>query len=79
MPNRGIHYRNTLRGLSKGDVLEFVCGRCGRVGVVTLLQLVRRRIPLDTCFDWLSARSFCRQCGRHDIGNRVRIRGRSEN
>jgi predicted RNA-binding protein with PUA-like domain len=74
MPNPGIHYRNRLRALKKGEVLEFECGRCHRTGVVTLLQLVRLKLPPDTCFDELARRSYCRYCGRGHMNNRVRVR-----
>jgi ribosomal protein S27AE len=74
MPNPRIRNWKPLSGLKKGEVLEFECGRCGRTGLVTLLQLIRRKISLDTPIEDLVRKSFCKRCGRPDLRNRVRIR-----
>ena len=48
MPNPRIRNWSPISTLKKGEVLEFECGRCHRTGMVTLLQLVRRNISLET-------------------------------
>jgi hypothetical protein len=74
MPNPRIRNWKPLSSLKKGEVLEFECGRCGRTGLVTLLQLIRRNISLETPIEEVLRKSFCTRCGRPDPGNRVRIR-----
>ncbi len=56
------------------EVLEFECGRCGRTGMVTPLQLIRRNIGLDTPIEAILQKSFCQRCGRPHPQNRVRVR-----
>jgi predicted RNA-binding protein with PUA-like domain len=73
VPNLGIHYRDTLRSLRKGECREFECGRCRRVGLVTLLQLVRLKYPPDTPFVDIERNSYCRRCGRGHWLNKVRV------
>jgi len=74
MPNPRIRNWKPLSSLKKGEVLEFECGRCGRTGLVTLLQLVHRNIGLETSIEDLARKSFCVRCGRPDQRNRVRVR-----
>jgi ribosomal protein S27AE len=74
MPNPPIRLWETLATLKKGQLLEFECGRCGRTALVTLLQLVRRNIGLDTPIERIRQKSFCKRCGRPDPKNRVRVR-----
>jgi ribosomal protein S27AE len=72
MPNPQI--KPTLRLVKTSEVLELECGRCHRTALVTLLQLARRNIDLDTTLDVLAHRSFCQRCGHGHPGNKVRIR-----
>jgi hypothetical protein len=74
MPNLRTRNWKPLSSLKKGEVLEFECGRCHRTGLVTLLQLIRRNISLDTPIDELARKSFCKRCGWPDRRNRVRVR-----
>ena len=74
MPNPPFRSTKTLRTLRKGEILEFECGQCGRTGLVSLLDLVRRRVPLDTRIEDLAHRAACRRCGKHPRPNRVRVR-----
>jgi hypothetical protein len=74
MPNARIRHWKPLSSLKKGEVLEFECGRCRRTGLVTLLQLVRRNISMETPIEFILQKSFCQRCGRPHPDNRVRIR-----
>jgi ribosomal protein S27AE len=74
MPNPRIRNWKPLSTLKKGEVLEFECGRCHRTALVTLLQLVRRNVTLETPIEEILRRSFCQRCGRPDPRNRVRVR-----
>ncbi|MDQ7248123.1 hypothetical protein [Dongia sedimenti] len=74
MPNPRIRNWSPLSSLKKGEVLEFECGRCHRTGLVTLLQLIRRNISLETPIETILQKSFCQRCGRPHPRNRVRVR-----
>ena len=74
MPNPPLRTDKTLRNLRKGEILEFECGQCGRTGLLTVLQLVRLRVALDTRLEDLARRAACRRCGKHGRMNRVRVR-----
>jgi hypothetical protein len=74
MPNPRIRNWSPLSSLKKGEVLEFECGRCGRTGLVTPLQIIRRNISLDTPIEAILQKSFCKRCGRAHPQNRVRVR-----
>lgn len=73
MPNPGIHLRGTLGSLKKGECLEFTCGRCGHVGLVTPLQLVKLKYGLATPFVTLERNSYCRRCGRGHWLNKIQV------
>ena len=74
MPNPRIRNWKPLSSLKKGEVLEFECGRCRRTGLVTLLQLIRRNISMETPIEEILRKSFCQRCGRPHPDNRVRVR-----